>query len=118
MNRRAFLAQTVGAALFPPTKVQTKHLIFIVNGGGARKKDYYEDELLSPNIRRLAREGFAFEEDHCERISSHDSAFIELLTGRESHPGARFCPTVFDYLNAPVRIVASPRFVPAGMERY
>ena len=117
MNRRAFLAQTVGAALFPPTKAQTKHLIFIVNGGGARKKDYYENELLSPNIRRLAGEGFVFEQDHCDRISSHDAAFMELLTGRECQPGARPYPTVFDYLNAEVRIVRSLQFVPPVMEK-
>ncbi len=118
MNRRAFLAWTLGAAVFPPTNAQTKHLIFIVNGGGVRKKDYYEDELLSPNIRRLAGEGFTFEEDHCEGISSHDAAFMELLTGRESQAGARLYPTVFHYLNAPVRIVGSLRFLPAVMERY
>lgn len=57
----------------------TKHLIFIVNGGGVRKADYYEREALAPNLRKLSSEGFVFEEDHCERVASHDAAFDELV---------------------------------------
>ena len=86
MNRRCFLNRAVlGTAsyLYLPRTARTEHLIFIVNGGGARKKDYYEDTALSPNIRRLAREGFVFEEDHCERVASHDAAFTELIQGRD-----------------------------------
>ncbi len=88
MNRRGFLEQTLGAAAFfagsRARSPQTKHLALIVNGG-ARKKDYYEDESLSPNIRRLAEGGFVFEEDHCDRISSHDAAFAEMVNGLEGN---------------------------------
>jgi len=87
MHRRLFLQQSsLGAAGFALSRLSrhTRHLIFIVNGGGARKKDYYENASLCPNIRKIASEGFVFEEDHCERIASHDAAFRELLTGRES----------------------------------
>ena len=75
MNRRGFLEQTTLAAAGFFTGSRTrfphpKHLVLIVNAG-ARKKDYYEDESLSPNIRRLAGGGFVFEEDHCDRIASH-----------------------------------------------
>lgn len=76
---------TVGALYDRPDgrrpPLQTRHLIFIVNGGGARKKDYYEDATLAPNVRRIANEGFVFEEDHCDTVSSHDAAFIELVRG-------------------------------------
>src|SRR2546422_10885397 len=70
-------------ACSPGPPRHTEHLIFIVNGGGARKKDYYENDSLCPNIRKIASEGFVFEEDHCERIASHNAAFRELLTGHE-----------------------------------
>jgi hypothetical protein len=87
MNRRSFLEQTtLGAAAFftgsRAFSTQTKHLVLIVNGG-ARKKDYYENASLSPNIRRLAAEGFVFEEDHCDTIASHDAAFAEIVNGLE-----------------------------------
>jgi arylsulfatase A-like enzyme len=102
MNRRSFLSHTVfcsGTLYFPwPRTVRTEHVILIVNGGGTRKKEYYEDASLSPNIRRLAREGFVFEEDHCETVSSHDAAFAELLQGRTFDRGAPAYPTALDYI--------------------
>ena len=88
MNRRGFLEQTLGAAAFfagsRARSPRTKHVVLIVNGG-ARKKDYYEDASLSPNIRRIAEDGFVFEEDHCDRISSHDAAFAEMVHGLEGN---------------------------------
>ena len=120
MNRRSFLEQTtVGAAslLVPRRALQTKHLVLVVNGA-ARKKDYYEDEFLSPNIRRLADEGFVFEEDHCERIASHDLAFAELLSGRESSPGGPAYPNIFDYLNCKYWICPSLGLVPEIMDAH
>src|SRR5213594_1771613 len=42
--------------------MNTRHLIFIVNGNGVRKKDYYEDASISPNTRRIAEEGFVLTE--------------------------------------------------------
>ena len=119
MNRRSFLGQTAfGTAGFFLSSQQprTKHLIFIVNGA-ARKKDYYENELLSPNIRRVADEGFVFE-DHCERISSHDLAFAELLSGRESTHGDGGYPNIFAYLNCKYSICPSLELVPGIMHAY
>jgi hypothetical protein len=84
MNRRVFLNCMAGTAtgLFLPSQGgrSTKHVIFIVNGA-ARKKDYYEGLSIAPHVRRLASEGFVFEEDHCGQIASHDAAFAELLGG-------------------------------------
>jgi hypothetical protein len=80
MKRRSFLKAAVFGALYD-RRAQTRHVILIVNGGGARKKDYYEDASLAPNVRRIAAEGFVFEEDHCDTVSSHDSAFTEMVHG-------------------------------------
>jgi hypothetical protein len=85
MNRRSFLKVAAVAAFDerpgrrPP--LQIRHVILIVNGGGTRKKDYYEDAGLAPNVRRIASEGFVFEEDHCDTVSSHEEAFLELVRG-------------------------------------
>jgi hypothetical protein len=101
MNRRSFLAGVCGSSFLGlPTFEgrQTRHLIFINNGGGARKRDYYEDVRLAPNIHRLVREGFVFEEDHCERVASHDAAFEELLRGRPLGLGDESTPTILDYI--------------------
>src|SRR5262245_58148073 len=100
MNRRVFLStlvSTQAASRLPRAAARTAHLIFINNAGGVRRQDYYEDPTLAPNVRRIAREAFVFEEDHCERVASHDAAFAELLTGREQTAGRSF-PTVLDYL--------------------
>jgi len=123
MHRRLFLKQSslgaAGSALATPARPRhTEHLIFIVNGGGARKKDYYENDSLCPNIRKIASEGFVFEEDHCERIASHNAAFRELLTGHEWLDDGPAYPNIFDYLNARFQIVRSIRSVPAVMRTY
>ena len=75
MNRRSFIAYLSAAALYP---YPNHHLIFVVYAGGARKKDYYEDASLARNVRRLARDGVVFEEEHCEQVASHDAAFDQL----------------------------------------
>ncbi|HMF02523.1 MAG TPA: hypothetical protein VKK06_21720 [Terriglobia bacterium] len=118
MNRRDFLKQTnfaVAGLLLPRLQFRTKHLIFIVSCG-ARKRDYYENQYLSPNIHRLAREAFVFEQDHCERVASHDVAFIELLQGREFHPAdnTRY-PTILDYIGNAIQ-VDSIRKIPRALQ--
>jgi hypothetical protein len=103
MNRRGFLncmAVTAAGPFLPSQGSRsTKHVIFIVNGG-ARKKDYYENASIARNVRRLASEGFVFEEDHCSQIASHDAAFAELLGGA-SYP-----------------TIGSLRLIPSTMERH
>ncbi len=89
MNRRFFLnrAAVCAASLsFIPRTRSPQHVIFIVNAA------------LSPNIHQLASEGFVFEEDHCDRVSSHDAAFYELIRGRESRTNASNVPTILDYV--------------------
>jgi len=119
MNRRAFLSTIVStraASYLPRTSPRTAHLIFIHNAGGVRRRDYYEDPVLAQNVRRIAREGFVFEEDHCESVASHDAAFAELMTGREQTSGGSF-PTVLDYVGNGVQS-NSIETVPLIMERH
>ena len=112
MNRRSFLkSSALGGAAFAfgprlaeaqqaagSLNLKTKHLIFIVNGNGARKKEYYEDAAVSPNINKLAKEAFVFEEDHCNQASSHGTCFTELLQGNESQTGVPLYPTIPHYI--------------------
>ena len=89
MNRRSFLTSAIvgGLGARDLTKIRaakTEHVIFICCGG-VRKRDYYENPSLCPNIRRLADDGFVFEQDHCEQVASHDAAFAELTDGLGDH---------------------------------
>jgi hypothetical protein len=117
VNRRTFLATsafaTAASYVRPAESRRTQHLIFIVNGGGVRKQEYYENLSLSPNITRLAREGFVFEQDHCERVASHDAAFTELMRGRE-WDGSEY-PTILDYVGRG-RLVQTLEEIPRAME--
>jgi arylsulfatase A-like enzyme len=119
MNRRVFLCNFLGGAAafrFRPPAAHTHHLVFISNGGGVRKRDYYGNVSLSPNITRLARDGFVFEEDHCEAVASHETAFAELLQGREFNLGAAY-PTILDYVGGGVA-AHSIREIPQILEHY
>jgi len=69
-----------------------------------RTKDYLANESLAPNIHRLVREAFVFEEDHCERVASHDAAFNELLSGRECNAGSNTFPTILDYIGDGIEV--------------
>ena len=85
MDRRSFLeraAKGLAAGLLvpPPYRFQTQHVILIVQSG-ARKKDYCENPSIAPNIGQLAAEGFVFEEDDCDTVTSHHSSFAELVHG-------------------------------------
>src|SRR5262245_27005571 len=119
MKRRDFLMQTSFAAsglFLPSLRSTTRHLIFIVNSG-SRKKDYYENASIAPNVHRIAREAFVFEEDHCERVASHENAFSELLQGREVTVGYRNYPTILEYIGNGIQ-VGSIRDIPGIMQRH
>jgi len=109
--------QTVAAgALYATPAPVTAHVAFIVLGGGVRKQDYLGNELLTPNIRRLASEGFVFEEDHSERVASHRAAFAELLQGREFTASSAAFPTILDYAGDGV-LLNAVRSIPQTMTR-
>ncbi len=112
MNRRSFLKNSslagAGLAMGPRVagaapqigslNLQTKHLIWIINGNGARKKEYLEDVEVAPNLNALANEAYIFNEDHCEQASSHGTSFTELLTGNVSQTSVPLYPTVPHYV--------------------
>ncbi len=77
---------------------QTRHVIWIINGSGSRKKDWYENPVLSPNIARLAGEAFVYEESHNDTVCNHDRALAELLTGNPGAAPNSGHPTVVDYV--------------------
>src|SRR6185295_12485280 len=80
-SRRLFLKRAAAGFLIPaPFESRIEHVILIVPGG-ARKSDYYQNASLAPNIGRLAEQGFVFEEDHCDTVTSHRSCFRELVQG-------------------------------------
>src|SRR6185436_1695601 len=70
----------------------------------------------APNIQRLSRESFVFEEDHCERVASHDMAFAELLQGREIGDTAAAYPTLVDYIGNGIHVDAIGR-IPQLMQQ-
>ena len=112
MNRRSFLRNSslagAGLAMGPrlagaspqtgSLNLQTKHLIWIINGNGARKKEYLEDAEAAPNMNAFAKEAYVFNEDHCEQASSHGTSFTELLTGNVSQTSVPLYPTVPHYV--------------------
>jgi hypothetical protein len=125
MNRRSFLNGMVigatAASLSPVASTaaigRSRHLIFIVNGGGARKKEYYESPSYAVNVRRIAREGFVYEQDHCPCVASHDVAFRELIQGHESKPAHAMAPTIMDYIGHGMQI-SSVSAIPEVLQRY
>src|SRR5450432_3605684 len=97
MNRRGFLknagfaagsvfaskARPFGAPLIPEIThdFQTQHLIWIVNGNGSRKMDWYNNPQLSPNYFRLAKDAFVYTNSHNDTVANHGRSWAELLTG-------------------------------------
>jgi hypothetical protein len=76
---------------------QTKHVVWIINGSGSRKKDWYANPGLSPNLAQLAKEGFVYEESHNETVCNHEHALAELLSGHRHALGMNY-PTAIDYV--------------------
>ena len=105
MNRRDFIKAGIatGAAFsFEPASqvvdFHTKHLIWIINGNGSRKKDWYENPAMFPNYARLVREGFVYEESLNDTVANHDLAVLELLTGNAAATPDRMYPTPLHYV--------------------
>ena len=99
MDRRDFLKSglAAGAVSFVPQlspNLQTRHFIWIVNGNGSRKADWYENSSLCPNLSRIAREGFVYEESFNDTVSRHDNSWIELVTGLPVRDPSALSPTV------------------------
>src|SRR5262245_33396290 len=105
LNRRDFIKSGIatGAALSfhrdaAASDFRTKHLIWIINGNGSRKKDWYENPEIFPNYARLVREGFVYEESLNDTVANHDLAVMELLTGNAAATPDRMYPTPLHYV--------------------
>jgi hypothetical protein len=112
MNRRGFLKTAGGAGLGAAamTKLgpevwaqgsdhglKTKHIILIMNGNGARKKEYYEREDVAIKIRPMLEKSTVFEEDHGTHVSNHGYMFTEYLTGLDVSSDQPMFPTFQHY---------------------
>ncbi len=82
----------------PGPDFKTKHLIWIINGNGCRKKEYYENPEICPNTVALGKESFVFEEDHNYTVSEHGNSWTELITGNENQSGVPLNPTPPAYI--------------------
>jgi hypothetical protein len=112
MNRRDFFKvaaaggavalhrSRVDAGLIPETShnFKTRHVIWIINGNGSRKKDWYENPSLCPNYARLATEGFVYEESHNDTVSRHEQSWVEAITGNRFQPDLLANPTPLHYV--------------------
>lgn len=109
MDRRSFLksasaAVAAGVVVTPEMlaadtgQFKTKHLIWIINGNGARKMEYFEDPQTSPNIVAMAKEGSVMTEDRNNMVNNHGYQFTELLTGIDVVADAPFFPTLPHYV--------------------
>ncbi len=97
---------------------KTRHLIWLINGGGSRKRDWYESPDSSPNFARLAREGFAYPEDHNDTVASHARSWTELITGNPRCGAIPVYPTLLHYVRKAHADAASKYFYVNGVDRY
>lgn len=124
-NRRDFLKLAGAGAFALPAQAQsqalnfkTKHVVLIINGNGARKKEYYERADLAPNMRRMAAEGTVYLEDHNNTPSNHGYMFTELLTGFDGSYATPYWPTMTHYLRKTYRDEATKYWYLQGISYY
>ena len=134
MKRRDFLKSlgVAGAAGMAPASLaaapqagsglgldlKTKHAIVILNGNGARKKEYYENAEMSPNITRMAKEAFVYTEDGNDTTSNHGNSWTSLITGNEYQSGIPQYPTIPHYVRKHVGDAASNYWYLQGVSYY
>ena len=97
---------------------KTKHVVLILNGNGARKREYYEREDVSPNMRRLAADGTVCVEDHNNTVSNHGYMFTELLSGIDFSVAAPRWPTMAHYLRKRYQDEATKYWYIQGISYY
>jgi hypothetical protein len=113
MNRRQFCKEAgalgAGAVFWPGAPrvaatarenpgFETRHLVTILLGNGARKIDVLDNPTLCPFQSRMAREGTLFLEDYGESVSLHGYLYNEVLTGRDSPSQRPLFPTWNEYV--------------------
>jgi len=134
MNRRDFFKNaglaggatalnnlSLGASPLIPEQTypfQTKHVIWIMNGNGSRKKEWYESANLSPNYARLVKEGFVYTESHNETVSNHGHSWTEAITGNRNQSSVPLNPTPLHYIRKAYGDQATNYFFVNGVSYY
>lgn len=129
MNRRDFLKY--GASLGASTLLSgertltrhpafaTKHLVVIIYGNGARKKDVVDNVELAPCQNRMARQGTIFTEDYGETANLHGYMVSEMLQGARERGSQRpRLPTWNEYVRKKTGAKATDFFVLQGVSYY
>lgn len=137
MNRRRFVALGAAAgagALLPPRGsaavaqgamslpaspgFATRHLVVVILGGGARKRDVLSGSSRAPRQRAMAAEGTLFTEDYGETSSLHGYMTSELLTGRDAPAQRPLFPTWSEYVRKKTGAPASDFWMLQGVSFY
>ncbi|MCI0407043.1 MAG: twin-arginine translocation signal domain-containing protein, partial [Acidobacteria bacterium] len=88
----------VGAMVLPESPgFKTKHLVNVIYGAGARKKEVM-DPAMAPNLVAIAKEGTLFTEDFGETANLHGFMYTEVLTGRDAPSQQPRFPTWAQYV--------------------
>jgi hypothetical protein len=123
MHRREFIKASASAAVgfktgWPTASSGTKHLVWIINGGGSRQQDWYGRPDEYPNFARMARQGFTFTNDWNDTVANHQQCWTELITGNPACGVARQYPTLMHYVRLEHGDAASRYFYLNGVDRY
>jgi hypothetical protein len=121
MRRRDFFkySAALGAtSLFREPGFRTKHLVVVIYGGGARKKDVIGNVENAPHQSRMVREGTLFTEDYGGAVGLHGYLHSELLTGVESKEQRPRFPTWNEYVRKKTGSRASDFWVLQGVSFY
>lgn len=108
MNRRGFITSATGMAALgsmapeafsapAASGLKTKHIIMIINGNGARKKEYFERSDTAIHIKRMVDRSTVFTEDHGNNVSNHGVMYTEFLTGLDVSSDQPLFPTYKHY---------------------
>lgn len=110
----------VGTMVLPENPgFETKHLVVIIYGNGARKKEVLDNPELAPCQNALAREGTLFTEDYGETTSQHGYMVSEMLQGVNA-PGSQRprYPTWNEYVRRKTGANATDFFLLQGVSYY
>jgi hypothetical protein len=139
MSRRDFckLASALGAAAIPwrpegtgerirrpamrlpdTPGFETRHLVAILLGNGARTVDVIDNPTQCPFQSRMAREGTLFLEDFGETVTLHGYLYSELLTGRDAPSQRPLFPTWNEYVRKKTGSPASDFWMLQGASYY
>lgn len=107
----------MGRMVLPPSpSFETRHLVVIVYGNGARKKDVVDNPDLTPFQNQMAREATVFVKDYGETANLHGHMISEILQGVSASGSHRpQFPTWNEYVRKKTGAKATDFFVLQGV---